>query len=115
MGFASRRKNERIKKGEIIKVRSDFGMPPYGIYQFEGISGGMFQVSAGNIFFAVNEKHVQIVERKLPKPKSWLPTEISVIKAQLEICDCEDCRTNLAECERKLQEWKLNQENQNLH
>lgn len=115
MGMASRRKRDKLKPGEIIKARSALGMPPYGIYKVEKVEQGMTHLSAGRIAIGVNSDCLKIVERELPEPKNWLVSEIAITRAQLEICDCPDCEKILSDCEKQLEEWKSNPENQQVH
>ncbi|NMC61660.1 MAG: hypothetical protein GYA55_00685 [SAR324 cluster bacterium] len=119
MGRASRRKNvvssKDLKAGEIVKLRSLFGIPPYGVYKVEGVNGEMLYLSAGSISLGADLKWVQIVERGLMEPKSWLHSEIAVIKANLDLSECPHCRRLLAECEEKLKAEGLSLEGHQLH
>ena len=95
-------KQDALKRGEIVKAASLFGMPGEGVYKVDSVSSALIQLSCGEIRAGCHPSTLIILERNLPEPVSWLNEEIKVIKEQLKSCDCVECRNLLKSKERAL-------------
>ena len=85
-------KNTKFKVGEIIRIKSAFGLPPSGVYRVEGTDSNLLMLSAGEIHAGVHPKMISVVERGLPEPKSWLDVEVALLTEQVKRCDCDECQ-----------------------
>lgn len=96
--------SSNLKVGEIIKAKSKLGLIPEGLYRVDGSIFGHVMLSVGEIRMGAPSMDLEILERDLSQPETWLPEEIKVIKHQLTYCNCAKCRKSLAQKERLLDE-----------
>lgn len=92
------------KAGEIVRLASSSPFLPGGLYRVEGREGSLLHLSAGEIGLGTQIGSVRVLARDLPEPHSWLPHEIAVLRALVEMCDCRDCAENLKKKEAQLAE-----------
>lgn len=87
-----KQRNTTFRVGEIIRIKSIFGLPPAGVYRVEGSNSKLLTLSAGEIHTGVNPSMIIVVERGLPEPKSWLKVEVDLLTEQVKRCDCDECQ-----------------------
>lgn len=92
MGKKSRLKRERLVVGEIVEVRGRRGLLPPVTFKVEGVESDLIFGSIGEIRWGVNSKLIEVVRRRMPEPRSWLPFEIDFLRQHVARCDCADCR-----------------------
>jgi hypothetical protein len=73
-----------------------------GIFRFYSEDDGLLVLELGDSLLGVRKEFVDIVERDLPEPLSWLPREIEQIRQTAETCNCKLCHKLLVEKEAEL-------------
>jgi hypothetical protein len=91
--------SSRLKPGEIISLRDRLQFLTDGIYKVELDSEEMLHLSLGDTLFGVSRQAVEIVERDLPEPESWLSRQIEHLRYSSFACECALCRMQLAKLE----------------
>ncbi len=83
------KQNSKLRVGEIIRIKSQFGVPPAGIYRVDDVTGNMIMLSAGEVCAGVSVDFIEITERNLAQPASWESREIEILESSA--CDCPEC------------------------
>lgn len=77
-------------------------MPADGVFKVESTSMGMLAITAGELLIGIPMSSVEIVQRNMPEPPSWLPHEVQALRKQVELCPCNECEQNLRRKEQQL-------------
>lgn len=96
------RKPSQLRQGEVIKIRSRFGMPVDGVFKVDSIESGLLAVSAGDLMMGLPLASIEVLERNLPEPQDWLSFEIDALRKHIVMYPCEECERNLEAKEKQL-------------
>ena len=99
MGRASRAKAERLRIGEVVRLRGKHIPLPSIRCRVEFWMGSIAHCSVGRSQFGISPDLVTIEARALTEPQSWLEDEIALARHFAAIHDCADCRALLKQRE----------------
>lgn len=101
----SSKRNQRaakLRSGEIVRIKSLVSYIPEGVFRVDGVAGDMLMLSAGEIRLGAHRTFIEILERGLPVPASWLTHEVDILRHSVQTCGCADCRRLLTEKQEQL-------------
>ena len=94
----------KLQPGEIVHIRSKFGLTPPGIFRVDAAFGDLVSFSVGEVSLGINREFVEVLARGLPEPACWLELEVQFRREQIKRCPCAECRSELDRKERELNE-----------
>jgi hypothetical protein len=86
-----------LQEGEIVEIESSLGLLPRTVCRIDSVKGSQLQFSVGDIYGYVDASLIKVFRRNLVEPADWDLEEIRYLEVSTKLCDCEQCRENLAE------------------
>ena len=88
-----------VEPGEFVEMEGVDLNVPRGIYRVDHVEKDMLFYTVGRIKGGASLKVVKVLRRNLPEPNDdfVLAQEMAITEKWAELCDCDQCRANLAE------------------
>ena len=84
-----------LRVGEIIRIKTRWGLPPDGVYEVQVIFEGYLLICCGDVQLSAYIEEIEVVERGMGPTIDWLGSEIEVLTGMLTMCSCAECVAKL--------------------